>query len=295
VVYVGSSDGSLYALDSTTGSLVWEYSSSGSTSFVTSSVSLGLDGLILYGVDEVLLALNQTSGFQVWNYTTDSGYVASAPAVSQSGIVYVSSTDHDLYAVDGTTGHLLWKFRTQGMVQSSPVLSDDTLGFVYVGSEDGYLYALEADTGAPVWKFQTAGLMLASPALSKFNGGLDKNYTLFLVSSGPYDSTIYALDAETSQMVWSSVLRGGEGVYAAPVVASDGTLFVGSNSEPYFYAFDDATGNLKARFESEYIKSSAAIGSDGTVYVGTNGGNLFAFGSPVTNGWIPVELVLTLE
>ena len=60
----------------------------------------------------------------------------SSPAVA-NGVVYVGSTDNNIYALNAGTGALLWKYTT-GAVQSSPAVAN---GVVYVGSTDGNVYA----------------------------------------------------------------------------------------------------------------------------------------------------------
>ena len=57
---------------------------------------------------------------------------------------------------------LAWKFKTDGMVNSSPAVAD---GVVYVGSGDR-LYALDAKTGQEKWRFKTDGAIVSSPAVA---------------------------------------------------------------------------------------------------------------------------------
>jgi len=78
----------------------------------------------------------------LWRYRTGF-YVYSSPAVA-NGVVYVGSTDNNIYALNAGTGALLWKYTT-GAVQSSPAVAN---GVVYVASEDYNVYALNASTGA---------------------------------------------------------------------------------------------------------------------------------------------------
>ena len=74
--------------------------------------------------------------------------ILSSPAVdSGSGVVYFGSNDAFLYAVNGTSGALRWKFQTGGYVESSPAV-DSSTGSVYIGSDDTYVYAVVAATGA---------------------------------------------------------------------------------------------------------------------------------------------------
>jgi hypothetical protein len=48
---------------------------------------------------------------QVWKYTTDSG-IASSPILGPDGTVYIGSNDGNVYALNGDTGALLWKYPT---------------------------------------------------------------------------------------------------------------------------------------------------------------------------------------
>ena len=68
----------------------------------------------------------------------------SSPAVA-NGVVYVGSDDHNVYALNATTGAKLWNYTTGGYVLSSPAVVN---GVVYVGSDDDNVYALNATTGA---------------------------------------------------------------------------------------------------------------------------------------------------
>jgi len=61
---------------------------------------------------------------------------------------------------------LVWKFKTEGPVGSSPVISG---GLVYFGSLDGHLYAVDIKSGQEKWKFKTEAGVFASPAIA---GGL---------------------------------------------------------------------------------------------------------------------------
>ena len=69
--------------------------------------------------------------------------VTSSPAVSD-GRVFIGSLDHNIYALNASTGMLLWNYTTGDMVSSSPAVAD---GKVYFGSYDGNVYALNAVNG----------------------------------------------------------------------------------------------------------------------------------------------------
>jgi outer membrane protein assembly factor BamB len=96
----------------------------------------------------------------MWSTETLGG-IASSPAVA-NGIVYAGSFDHNLYAFDAVTGHILWAAPTLGFVLSSPAFAN---GVVYVGSFDGHLYAFDAETGTRLWAGAIGGWVTSSPAV----------------------------------------------------------------------------------------------------------------------------------
>ena len=85
----------------------------------------------------------------------------------------MGSADNNIYAINGETGVIEWKYQTGGAINfSSPAI--DINGTVYIGSYDGYLYAFDTQTinpddgstWLPKWKFQTRGAIKSSPAIA---------------------------------------------------------------------------------------------------------------------------------
>jgi outer membrane protein assembly factor BamB len=132
VVYAGSADDNVYALESNA-ALLWKYST---TNSVYSSPAVA-DGVVYAGSgDGSIYALKANTGALVWKHSV--GYFAGSPAVA-NGVVYVASGDGNAYflnALNAKTGVLLWKY-TFGLQPTDPVVVN---GMVYVGSADGHLY-----------------------------------------------------------------------------------------------------------------------------------------------------------
>jgi outer membrane protein assembly factor BamB len=61
-----------------------------------------------------------------------------------NGVVYVGSDDENVYALNASTGALLWSYKTRGYVESSPAVAN---GRVYVGSDDTKIYAFGLKKG----------------------------------------------------------------------------------------------------------------------------------------------------
>jgi uncharacterized repeat protein (TIGR02543 family) len=253
VVYIGSRDHDLYALDAVTGAPVWSYATGGQ---VDSSPAVA-DGKVYIGMmDHSVYALDAVSGAFVWSHAT-GGIVYSSPAVAD-GKVYVGSDDGKVYALNAATGAFVWSYVTGDMVRTSPVVAGDR---VYIGSFDHSVYALDAATGTVAWRYTTGGEVFSSPAVADGN-----------VYVGSYDGKVYALNAATGAFVWSYAT--GSSVLSSPVVA-DGKVYMGS-WDHNVYALNAVTGALVWSYATGgEVLSSPAV-ADGNVYVGSYDGKVYA-------------------
>ncbi len=143
-VYVIGLNGSniLYALNGSTGAKIWEFKTQSSLTY--SSPAIGFNGIIYIGGYDQLYAISSENGNKIWGFNT--GHVVwSSPAIGVDGTVYVGSHNYGLYALDGITGILKWKYSTPaGEVRSSPTIGPD--GAVYFGSYNGKTYAIGSDS-----------------------------------------------------------------------------------------------------------------------------------------------------
>jgi len=123
------------------------------------------------------------------------------------------------------TGDILWVFKANGPVISTPALGDldgDGLLEVVFGSKDGNVYALNGQNGSPLWIFETLGPICSSPAL----GDIDNDGSLEVVI-GSNDGNIYALNGEDGSLLWNLTVPGY--VDRSPAIADldgDGSLEV---------------------------------------------------------------------
>jgi hypothetical protein len=94
VVYVGSEDHDVYALNARTGAYIWSYTTGAGVGFTSPAVA---DGTVFVGSDDgKVYALDAATGNLVWSYQTGD-MVSSSPAVV-GGVVYVGSDDGKVYA-----------------------------------------------------------------------------------------------------------------------------------------------------------------------------------------------------
>jgi outer membrane protein assembly factor BamB len=84
--------------------------------------------------------------------------------------------------VDRLTGKRVWKFKTGGRVESSPLVFDDAVVF---GSADGRLYAADPQDGHEIWRLDLGENLAVAPAFADGRiviGGADG--TLFVIAGG---------------------------------------------------------------------------------------------------------------
>ena len=133
------------------------------------------------------------------------------------GLVYFgSSADHKVYALDLATGRERWSFFTGGPVRFAPAVRD---GRVFVASDDGYLYCLAASDGTMLWRFQGGPgqrkLIGNEQMISRWplRSGVAVDGGVVYFSAGMWPSEgiyLYALSAETGEIVWKTVDTGAE-------------------------------------------------------------------------------------
>ncbi len=274
IVYTGSDDGNLYAFNARTGAVLWTATVGGFVDSPTVSngiVYVGTSGAPLHpheccshsirpGAGDEFEAFNAKTGALLWSAYTS--YIDSTPAVANN-IVYVSSSDKDLYAFNAKTGASIWTAQTGAAIDASPSVVN---GVLYVGSEDGNLYAFNAKTGTTLWTAQTgSSIWFPMPAVA--NG---------IVYIGANDDKLYAFNAITGQELWAAP-TGGE-IWSSATVAN-GVVYVGS-LDNNLYAFNATSGaQLWTGSTGNQIFSSPTV-VNGVVYVGSEDGKLYAFHLP---------------
>ena len=215
------------------------------------------------------------------------------------GIAYVSSLDHNLYAIDTLRREVKWTFETGDKLWRGPVVAD---GVVYVGSKDASVYAVDAATGGLVWQYDTGdsiiggvrlhGDMLLFPSYDYSLYALDVSDGTLLwraamgsgsatrpsigdgaVYVGAFDGRVYAFDVKTGRSLWTHWL-GETDIWASPVV--HGNLVLVGATDGRLYALAAADGSLRWSFATEgEIRSTPAI-SDGVAYFGSYDDGIYA-------------------
>ncbi len=181
MVYLGSMDGTFYALAAQDGTRKWKFKTAGNQYFpkgeIQSSPSVS-GGTVYFGSrDSALYAVNTTDGTVKWKKEMDNGsWVISGPAIYKGMVIIGTSDAQDVRAYDATTGDVKWKAASPSPanVLASPTLASD---IVYVGDFYGSMLWLNAATGKLVGGFSTDSRIVSSAVVSNgvlYFGGEDE-------------------------------------------------------------------------------------------------------------------------
>ncbi len=275
VVFAGSDDMHVYALDAATGEMRWSFATGDA---VRSSPTVS-EGVVFVGSnDNHLYALDAGSGDLLWKIDTGN-WVQYRPTVSD-GVVYLSVQDadaHELHAVDAKSGERIWA--SEVSIAFSPETAPAAVGSqVYVTSAAGDLVALSTSTGDVLWAFSPNDALTARSLVA---GG-----TVYVAAGRNID----ALDEESGRILWSrdyywSVDHDGADV---PPFIVDGIVYFSPGDS--IYSHDPATGETVWSFQVDGIIDSPPASAHGLVYIGSDGGQFYATDPSKTN-YLPEELV----
>jgi outer membrane protein assembly factor BamB len=157
ILYIGSWDSYLYALDAESGQQRWALKT-GEDPVIHNQVGFQssptvVDGTVYVGCrDAHVYAVDAATGRKKWDYPTNKSWVIGTPAV-RDGVVYVGTSDSARFmALDAKSGRLRFNFDAKAYMFSSAALAGD---LAYVGDHNGKLYAIDAKSGKLAWEFQT--------------------------------------------------------------------------------------------------------------------------------------------
>ena len=253
-VYLGLSNGRIFALDADTGTARWNRSA-----FPDSSVlSIAFAGETLYMTDDtgMLVAVDPATGSARWNF--EAGDAIAAPPTVSDKLLFIGSYDGSFYALDRASGSERWRFETGSVVPASPVLAGNS---VIASSYGGNVYAVDQETGSERWRFATHARIATSPTVS--------GTTLFI---GNWNGDVYALDSERGTEQWHERLTTGP-IASPPAVDGECIYVVSgfrsvSDWKVHVDAFDTRTGNTAWRLKKDLMYAGPGlIVTDNTVYL----------------------------
>ena len=272
VLYIGSTNGTLYALNGDTGLLLWTYATGGP---VYSSPAVAGGKVYFLSTDGYFYALDASTGSLVWSVGGMGGsYSWSSPAV-HGGRVFVAASNGWVHSLDAATGAAAWSTFVGGSPNGPIAVAN---GKVFSGTHNmnasaPTLVALDELTGAVVWTYDY--VLLHPPTVGMINsngvavvdgdgdGGLEVYFGI-VTWSGPGNEAI-ALDEATGAEVWTQNLNGWS--TSTPAVHG-GRVYIGSDDHN-IYALDAGTGAYVWSFPTGAQVWSAPAVADGKVFAGS--------------------------
>lgn len=167
--------------------------------------------------------------------------------VISQGLVYAGSTSTYVYTFEAATGLEKWKYKTGGWIRYSPAVAN---GMVYVSSEDGYVYALDKNTGELRWKERPktyGGNRYGTPGSSP----IVVEDILYVISDkgSVFETGVCALNALTGESKWCVEAAPEALMDGASPAISNGILYIGIYDS--LHAFDAKDGKLKWKYQTK--------------------------------------------
>ncbi|MHA1648687.1 MAG: outer membrane protein assembly factor BamB family protein [Candidatus Helarchaeota archaeon] len=234
----------------------------------------GCDDFAFYQLDPETMK-RAAPEYMAWNQI----WSGSPTGFEPEGDHYFGCLDSIFRSID-EQGRLRWFYPIFGMAGASPTILDD--GSVVIGSGNNNIYCFRSKgtffkLGRIKWKFHTKSDVWSSAAVS-YDG-----LRVYVSSS---DGVVYALHAETGQLIWSfptlgpnrcgCVLDREGDVYIA---SGDGKIYKLSGKDGHrIWSFDCRTFNTSKELgewdRCHFVPSSIAL-SPGGVFAPNQNGNLY--------------------
>jgi outer membrane protein assembly factor BamB len=272
-LYVGSSDGCVYALDARDGRLLWRRRTGGG---VTASPAIWRGVVYVSSRDGRLYALSAKNGALRWSFRfgPDLGrrnywdFYMSSPVIA-GGRLFIGGGDGALHAVDPASGRQLWRREVGARIRSTPAVAE---GHVVFGTQAGEVIALDATTGAVRWRFETQG------AAHHFSDKQNDTTSVYaspsvadgVVTVGGRDGELYGIALADGRQLWRTTHDGSSWILSTAIKADE--VVVGSGSALILQGADLHTGAERWRVKTAgAVFASPAIAGDAVVYADISG------------------------
>jgi len=169
-----------------------------------------------YSPLEQVTPANAAALVPVWTFSTGVAEGHQAPPIVNNGVMFVSTPQNQVLALDAKSGELLWRYKRdlpEDLFQLHPTnrgvgLYEDK---VYLATLDAHVVALDAKTGKVVWDqtvedYKKGYYMTLAPLIAK-------GKIIVGVSGGELGirGFVQALDARTGSSAWKTFTIPGPG------------------------------------------------------------------------------------
>jgi len=279
IIYVGTRDGRVVAINSSTQSQQWDYAVN-SAIYTTPIVDSDLVYVGTYSGK--VLALNtlarsqnltfpqQRYGEWEWDCPIDNAKSNAivADLLVSNDTIYASSSNGRVYSLDKEFGDQNWASKMlderQQKLWTSPVIHGNAL---YVSTLDGHIYALSVETGVSLnWSFESVAGFASSPVIYE-----DAIYV------GSFARRLYAIEIGSNVSMWTFPQEkpAGNWFWASPMV-NEGIVYAGC-LDGKFYAIEAKTGEKLWEFDAGSPIVSSPVLMDNLLIVVDESGTVYVF------------------
>lgn len=292
VLYIGSYDHNMYALEASNGKFIWKYAADGG---IVSKPVAHENNLYFGSADFNVHAISIRNGKKVWVQATD-GPIYSSPHIAEEHL-FIGSDDEYLHVMNLMAGREAWRVSLGSRVRSSPVVVGD---LVYVGSENGeiqcynfsgdikwrtaakravtasphyeenviyitsldsFLYAIDAKNGWVIWRFRMENGSISTPTTHE-------NF----VFAGSTDNHMYCVNIKSSKKVWDFATDNQ--INTSPYYHKGAVYF--GNVDGFVYSLHAKSGRLRWKYQTEGAITGSPIVVDDIVYIGSTDHKVYA-------------------
>ena len=292
VLYVGTLQGKILALDLTTADLSeglppetkWDPldvvgSLGGGFTCGRVSKPMGMYGTPAVNSGRVYIGaydgnvLYVTTNGEVSGTKFETGGPIVGSVVLYGDTLFVGSSDGKLYALSLDLKEK-WYFKTEGKIWSTPVVGGDV---VYVASADHNLYAIDAKSGNEIWRFETKAAIMSTPVLANgrvYIGGCDRKF--YAVKAATEEERLAAAGgASPIPREFDHVFEGARNWFWTQAMVYNGEIWVG-NLDHKVYVLNAETLEYVADVSTQGMVYAPPVIVDGLVVVGSQDGKVYA-------------------
>lgn len=259
ILYLGTSAGTLYAINAQTGEKITTRNFGNpiiGTPILRGDMLIVVEGTIIH----LLKPNDLTDYYPILVNISEldlGGPIMASPAIHNIAggtqkAIFVATMNNNVIALNELL-QTQWTFTPAeaGAFYSSPCVVNDS--FVYIGNDNGSVYAINSVGGTQKWSFTTGARVRSSPIQIGGN-----------VLVGSDDRNFYSVDSATGLLRWK--VQTGDAIQSSPVVFNQNVYFGSFDSK--FYCVDIIDGKVKWDVPTQALIKSSPVAFNGDIYFG---------------------------
>ncbi len=228
-----------------------------------------------------------------WQFDTEFNVNEfESSGVVNDNILYATTSEGMIYALDTDTGHLLWK-KTIGEKPTKPIFYEDR---VFVGYSEGISIL---DNHGTIKRISTNEEIVSNPIIANnmiifgddvgnvYSYSIDKKKEIWSIEfsdeiylSSAYDDNIYlnsgnncyAVSLKNQKVAWQF---NSSGMITSAPLYKNGKIYFAS-WDNFVYALNAKNGELIWKYETGWGSDASPIFSEESIFIGCNDNNLYA-------------------